>query len=630
MTRSLCSRIHHADGLTSPAMRAAFVLFLLGLVGPLAPVHAQEDGPDAGVETPDGTDDDDWGEEDDDDWGEEDPESEDPESEDPESEDPESEDPESEDPDTTDESTETETEDTGEDEVPDAEVGEDDETVTGQEGGLLPPNDPVAYRPAPDSPEAGDFQLILPPVLYERSGDTTSIATFPLFYYRESPDTTEFSIPPYYLMRGPENWDVIFPFFWWYRGEGHHTWAIPPVWSHSAPDGFDFGVAPFVMAGRHGENHYTLIPPLLTLDWGDEDERYTLAALFWRAQEPDVEHWGVFPFLWVENAETTNYTLAPPFYFRFQDEDEGTELTVIPPLLFYHRSEPNGSYWGIPPLVHHNSGPDHTSTTIFPLLSHYSEEADAFRLVLGGIFWYWQDHGDETVVTPLYQRFRGATEMDAVAPFFFYIRDPRTDSVTLAVPPLVWHFEDPASVATVVFPFFARFEERGRQTTWVTPLVANHVNHEVGDETTWVFPTIQVSRWHDGDAVNIHPIWYYESTPSHRHSVLAPFWWDFEEFEGDQNRYTVLFPFFWRIREGNTTSTLVMNVYHRETVRSDSSEWEFHIFPFFSYGEYSSGGHWWKIFYGLAGYERRGPYGITTLAYIPFQTDGPPLDADDD
>jgi hypothetical protein len=38
----------------------------------------------------------------------------------------------------------------------------------------------------------------------------------------------------------------------------------------------------------------------------------------------------------------------------------------------------------------------------------------------------------------------------------------------------------------------------------------------------------------------------------HRHSVLAPFWFDFESFEGDRNRYTVLFTFFWRFREGHT------------------------------------------------------------------------------
>ncbi len=500
---------------------------------------------------------------------------------------------------------------------------EEEQEAEGQEAGLLPPGQTVPYQPPAPAAGENDFSLILPPFIYAREGPTESIALFPLFYFRQSPLTTELLIPPYYAMRGPQNWDVLLPLFFWYRGEGHHTWVVPPVWSHQAADGFDFGVAPFLMTGRHDDHHYTLIPPLLTIDWGSEHERFTFAALFWRIQERYTEHWGLFPLLWVENTERSSYIIQPPFFFRFEDRNEHTTLTVIPP--FYHRDEPNGSYFGIPPLFHHNSGPGHTSTTIFPLLSHYSEEADAMRLVLGGVFWYWRDHGDETIVTPFYQRFRGATEMDAVAPFFFSIRDPRTNYSALAIPPLIWHFEDPGSVATVVFPFFGHFEERGRNETWITPLVAQHHDYEHHDDTTWIFPTIQISNWHNGDAVNIHPIWYYESVPSHRFAVLAPLWLDYESFEGTHNRYTVAFPFFWRFREGNTTSTLVLNVYHRERVRADSSEWEIDIFPFFSYGESSLGGHWWKIFFGLAGYERRGPYGITTLFYVPFQTDGPPL-----
>ncbi|MEQ8461393.1 MAG: hypothetical protein RLO52_14110 [Sandaracinaceae bacterium] len=621
------------------ATRVWFLSLCLSLAVP-GPAWAQDAGrPDAGAPdaAPDGEDDpsddpewteedEDWAEGDEDDWEDEDADDwEEDEPEEAASEEPGDEDGEDEDDEEGDEEGDEEAT------VEDSAMGEDDEEVEGQQEGLLDARPPIRWRP--ELPEAGDsdFQLVIPPLLYQRQGQVSTTAVFPLFYLREDgeTETTELAIPPYYAMRGPENWDVLFPLFFWYRGEGHHTWAIPPVWSHSAPDGHDFGIAPLVMTGRHGANHYTIIPPLLTIDWGSEEERFTFATLFWRVQEPRVEHWGVFPFLWVENAETTSYTIAPPFFLRFEDREENTALTVIPPLAFYHRDEPNGSYYGIPPLFHHSSGTDYSSTTIFPLLSHYSEDPDHFRLTLGGLFWWWRDHADETIVTPLYQRFRGATEMDAVAPFFFWIRDPRTDSSTLAVPPLVFHWEDPTQANTIVFPFFARFEERGRQETWITPVVARHVNRELGDETTWVLPTIQISQWHDGDAVNIHPIWYYESVPSHQHSVLAPFWWDFESFEGDRNRYTVLFPFFWRFREGNTTSTLVLNVYHRERTRTDgSSEWEFHVFPFFSYGEYSTGGHWWKIFYGLAGYERRGPYGITTLAYIPFQTDGPTLQPD--
>jgi hypothetical protein len=249
-------------------------------------------------------------------------------------------------------------------EEPDDDEAQEAEQAEGQEAGLPPAAPTIVYQPRPPAPEPNDFSLVLPPFVYAREGGVESIGLFPLFYYRQSPETTELLIPPYYMMRGRDNWDVLFPLFFWYRGAGHHTWLIPPVWHHEAPDGFDFGIAPLVMTGRHGHDHYTLIPPLLTIDWGSEHERFTFATLFWRIQERYVEHWGIFPFLWVENAEDTSYTIAPPFFFRFENRDEGTALTIVPP--FYHRDEPTGSYFGIPPLFHHNSGPGHTTTTIFP------------------------------------------------------------------------------------------------------------------------------------------------------------------------------------------------------------------------------------------------------------------------
>jgi len=140
----------------------------------------------------------------------------------------------------------------------------------------------------------------------------------------------------------------------------------------------------------------------------------------------------------------------------------------------------------------------------------------------------------------------------------------------------------------------------------LTPLVANSRDLERGDETTWILPTLQISRWHDGEAVNFHPIWYYERVPSHRHHVLAPLWFDFEQFErGD--RYTVAFPFYWRFREGVTETQLFLTTYfrRREWRNERRWEWEFHFPPLFDFGERSDGEHWWRVLYGLVGWERR-------------------------
>ena len=298
---------------------------------------------------------------------------------------------------------------------------------------------------------------------------------------------------------------------------------------------------------------------------------------------------------------------------------------MLPPALFYMSERPRESFWGFAGLLHHNEGPGFHSTTIPALLFHYSEEPDVFRLTTPFFLWF-DEHGSETLVTALYQRYRGATEFDGVMPFFWWIRDPRDHSETLAIAPIFFHWSSPGSDNWMVLPFFGYFNDYGRTETWVTPRVANTVNRELGDETTWVFPTLQVSRWHDGDAVNVYPLFFYESVPSHQHSVVAPFWFDFEQFE-QRTRYTVLFPFYYRVAEGITESQVFLNTYFRRREWSDERrwEWEFHLAPLFDYGETSDGEHWWRVLYGLVGWEHRATHNRLWFFYIPidFAVDTP-------
>ncbi len=523
-----------------------------------------------------------------------------------------------------------------EDEEEDEEDEEDDEGAEGE--GVAPPEvtagSTTRYTIAQPAPAEGDFQLILPPFMYERRGGVSTTALFPLFYLREEPGSSELVIPPIYHREGVESGDVVFPFFWWFRGPQHHTWIIPPIWSHEDPESHDYGALPIFMTGRHQDRYYHAIPPLLTLAWGDRNTDYLSAgALFYRIREHDDERWGIFPFVWVHDSPTEQYQLAPPLFFRYRNVRAEETVTVIPP--FYYSERPRESFWGIAGLVHHDEGPGFHSTTIPPLLFHYSEEPEVFRLTTPLFLWF-QEHGTETLATPLYQRYRGATEFDGVVPFFWWIRDPRDHSETLAIPPVFFHWSSPGSDNWVVLPFFGLFDDHGRRHTWVTPLVANTNDLEHGDETTWVFPTLQVSRWHDGDAVNLHPLFYYESVPSHQHLVAFPLWFDFEQFEetgegprrgrgASRNRYSVLFPFYWRIAEGITETQILLNTYFRRRDWAEGGEreerrweWEFHFAPFFDYGELSNGEHWWRVLYGLVGWEHRRTHNRLWFFYIPI------------
>lgn len=498
---------------------------------------------------------------------------------------------------------------------------QEEERTSEEEGEstALPPARTTRFVTEPPPPAEGDFQLAIPPVLIERRGGIATTAVFPLFYLRESGDTSELVIPPVYHREGTQQGDVVFPIFWWLRGPGWHTWIVPPVWSHSSPTGHAFGIFPLLATGRDHASYYHVVPPLLTLAWGDDDEDYLFAgALFYRLRIRDEERWGLFPFLWWYSTPGEDYQFVAPFYFRRHDERAEQTLTIVPPALFYHSDQPRESWWGIAGLLHHDEGPGFHSTTIPPLLFHYSEEPEVFRLATP-LFLYFQEHGSETLVTYLYQRYRGATELDAVAPIFWWIRDPRDHSETLVILPVLARWTSPAFANTIVFPFFAHFDEYGRHQTWITPLVANTRDLEHGDETTWVAPTFQYSHWRDGEAFNIHPLWYYEHVPSHRHYVLFPFWFDFEQYER-HDRYTVAFPFYWRFVEGVTETQIFLNTYFRRREWRAEQRWEYeiHLAPLFDYGESSSGEHWWRVLYGLIGWEHRRDHDRLWLLYIPI------------
>ncbi|PIE05585.1 MAG: hypothetical protein CSA75_03985, partial [Sorangium cellulosum] len=151
-----------------------------------------------------------------------------------------------------------------------------------------------------------------------------------------------------------------------------------------------------------------------------------------------------------------------------------------------------------------------------------------------------------------------------------------------------------------IFPFWGSFERYGiKKTTWITPFF-KHSHGLTGWET------------------NIHPILYTGRTQNRSHLVVAPFFWD---FASPKSRSTVAFPFFWRFDDEKGVSQLLLNTYYSERKMRTGMDWEFHVFPAFSYGE-TPDGHWWKIFYGLAGYTRRGEMSKIYAGYIPFVLSG--------
>ncbi len=487
---------------------------------------------------------------------------------------------------------------------------------------IAPPGHTVSYQPPAD--EAGTTHFILPPYFHERRGDVTTTVVFPLFARRTDAHDAQMLVGPYYQRRGAIlRADVLFPVFWSFRGANSVTWVVPPVYSRTRAEGFDFGIAPLFFSGRTNNSVYTVIPELLTVAWANEDHAHTFAGPFWRIRDHENEDWGIFPVLWTSQHESFSRVISP-LYLHFTSEENQSELTIVPPLLTYHRTTDTGAAYGVAPIFFHAHDRHGSALTIPPLVFHYSHEDDGSMRLVTPLFGYANTPTSSTFISWLYQRHRGVTELDSVAPLFFSMRDPREHSSTTVLPLLLsWHHESPAEVTTVIGgPLFVHVGETGRFDTYFTPLAAHYRNHERDRAGTWIFPNIEVSHTEQSQTFNIHPVLYETQARTHRHFVLAPLVWNFEN-ERTDSATTIFAPLFWRFRNHDTVSQLAVNTYWHETRQGGVHSWEFHFFPLFAFGENAPGDTWWNVLYGLVGYQRQGSYAQMKLFYIPFQVDGP-------
>jgi hypothetical protein len=496
---------------------------------------------------------------------------------------------------------------------------------------------PRVRRDGGGEAEARVRQTVLPPWFDHQQGDERMRALFPFYFSTTSPRVSTLLIPPYYQRRDRRGWntDVLFPFVWSYRRPDPKgsLLVIPPFYTNTADNGWDLGLAPLFFAGRTGDSHYVMVPPLLWSFW-DDDSSFTLAGPLYIRDTPTSKAWGLPPILFFGESEGSVYRVALPLYFHFSNEDAGTGTTVVGP--FYNQYGPGWSSLGLFPLMNIGSGQTWSKATVLPLF-HYARRGEDRLTLITPLFGYDADADSSTLVTPLYQRARGPTNLDAVAPLFWYWRRPRVGSESLLIGPWL-HQSDPASRTDVVFPFFWDFETPGvSRTTAVAPLFMYSRSREDHSTSLWIAPTLQYASDPEGWAFNIHPLLYTGGSGNRRrnHQVLFPFFYRFEDDAGPDtvlfpfvwdfvDRPTrghdlVLFPFFWQFRSRDGyTQVLLNSVYTEGRCARGGQSWRFDFIPLFAFGAPCPGDVYWSILYGLAGYRTAGSYRKMELFWLPF------------
>lgn len=439
----------------------------------------------------------------------------------------------------------------------------------------------------------------------ETSGDFSFKTAFPVWAERKQPgDRASLFGGVYYNRRSEKHdADVLFPFVWNLRDESTRTTIVGPVVRRTAPGESDTWVAPLFFHGTRKDGSYLHIPPLLTFTTQSNDGGLHLvgpAYCSWKggstcnpSTADDIDY-GLAPFFFAGKNERSRYEVAVPLlhYFKYDEVDDvGTNLWG--PLLWRHKKDSDA--FDVLPLFFHSWGKNEDHLTVLPFF-HYGHKGNASLFVNPLFLTARGDEGESTFVTWGYARYRGRTKLDMITPLY-------------------WHYEDPdiGLDRTLIFPFlYASRSPRGEDTAFF-PFWAHFRRHDLS-ETTWITPFYQHTTDIEGWQTNLHPFIYLGRSNASTHTVVAPFFWD---FASPRSRATVAFPFYWRFADDDGVAQLALNTYYRERKTAAGTDWEFHFFPAFSYGE-TPDGHWWNVLYGLAGYTRRGTMTKVRTLWIPI------------
>jgi len=414
----------------------------------------------------------------------------------------------------------------------------------------------------------------------------------------------------YYNRRSPKaDADVLFPLFWRLRDGQTRTTVVGPYVHQEReatakqPASHMNLLPPLFFEGKTGSKSYLHIPPLLTFtQHTDHDGLDIVGPMFckWKggpacdARTADDITLGVAPFYFYGRNETTEYEVIPPLlhYYRYNEIGESW-LNVWGPYIRSHDNEGDSRH--IVPFYWHKWGKNKEHLTVFPFF-HYGYEGNASRLVTPLFWWERGEKGEKTFATWGYAHYKGRTELEMITPLYWHYSDPDIGLDRKLLFPFFYKGESPRGKELAVFPFYGRFQRYG-----------------LSDET-WITPLFRYRKDTTGFSANLFPIFHMGRTHQSSHLVLAPFVWD---FASPTSRATVVLPGFFRFADQDGVSQLALNTFYREKRVPNGSEWEFHFFPFFSYGE-SPTGHWWNVLYGLAGYTRDGTMSKMRLAYIPI------------
>ncbi len=426
-------------------------------------------------------------------------------------------------------------------------------------------NDSVRIQEIEEDYEPKIKRIVVPPFYQEKTDKYKLQLFFPLFVRKYSLINSEkYSIGIFPLLwrsiDGDKSTNVIFPLYTRIRSSNSKTDIILQTYYKRGVEGYHFGLAPILFIGKNVNKNstYQIIPPIFWR-FEKEEKSFLLAGIFFLKKEKDNYNFGLPPLVFGGKDNWKSYlTIAPPLFFRFQNDLNYETKTIIPP--FFVISRQNGWSFGALPLLYLARDKDWDKTLLIPfyygnreqyinangevigelkssylpLLLTYFRKAPGLKQ--GGValfyHWYWKEGDYLRMYSPLVWRYgneRNEEHTTLVPPIAYYKKSPVEKNLMLGL--IYWDFHDKYKKRTIAIMPFAGHSKSlhsNERRTWIAP----SFDFGVGEENKKFF--------------RFHPIFYWGKDYEKQHLVISPIFWKFKDPEDDR---LVVFPFYWKFKD---------------------------------------------------------------------------------
>lgn len=242
----------------------------------------------------------------------------------------------------------------------------------------------------------------------------------------------------------------------------------------------------------------------------------------------DIDY-GLLPFLLAGRDDRSRYEFSPPLlhYYNHNLLDD-SDVNVWGPLVWKHSKD--SDVFDILPLFFHNWGKNEDHVTVFPLF-HYGYKGTSNLLVTPLFLTARGEKGESTFVTWLYARYRGRTTFDMVTPFYWHSEDPDIGKTATLIAPLLYWAQSPRGYDTAVLPFYLKSKRYEiSNTTWITPFFQH--THDLEGWQTNIHPLLYLGRTNQSTHTVVFPFFWDFASPKSRDTVVLPFFWRFANTDG--------------------------------------------------------------------------------------------------